>query len=61
MIGRSWRTTFIGALTFLAGAIPQAIGAYEGQAINWPIVALSVGAGLMGWLAKDAGVTGSVK
>ena len=61
MIPVSWKTSLIGALTFLAGAVPQAIAAYDGKPVNWSVVAFSVGAGLLGWFAKDAGVTGGAK
>lgn len=57
---RNWRTTIIGAL--LAGA--AAIGVYQsngGDLADWKLWVIPALLQILGYLAKDAGVTGSVK
>ena len=59
---KNWRTTLVG---FLVGLIPigsQLLGMFgQGQHIDFKQVGVGIGIMALGLVAKDAGVTGTVK
>lgn len=61
MMGRSWKTTLLGAIQAGLMAAWQIYEATQGKDVNWPVMGLSVALAIVGWLAKDAGVTGAAK
>lgn len=60
---KNWKTTLAG---ILSGMLTAGAGAYQSMSVpgvpmNWGMIAASAGMAAIGFLAKDAGVTGTEK
>jgi len=59
---KSWKTTIIGIVLGLVPIVQQTINLLSAnQHVDWYQVGLGVGLAILGWFAKDAGVTGIPK
>ncbi len=55
---KNWRTTLVGAILAIVVAVQPIIAT---GSIDWKAVSLAALIALLGYLAKDAGVTGTIK
>ena len=58
---KNWKTTIAGAIAAILLAIQPIIEAAQGGEINWQQLGFAVILALFGYLAKDAGVSGTQK
>ena len=57
----NWRTTLAGAIGAAAINIQNALSLINGEPINWVSVTTGAVITALGYLAKDAGVSGTTK
>lgn len=58
---KNWKTTILGAIAAILVAIQPIIEAAQGGEINWVQLGFAAALAAMGYLSKDAGVTGTEK
>lgn len=58
---KNYRTTILGAIAAILVAIQPIIEAAGGGEINWTQLAFAAALAVMGYLSKDAGVSGTQK
>ena len=58
---KNWRTTLVGAILAALTAAKPILDAWQGGPIDWRALVISAALAVLGFLAKDAGVTGAEK